>query len=286
MNNLNACEYDLVNGIQQQFRRKLYDLGTVTAIMDIGNIRRIQEDSVLITSHYNVPNVELLLVADGMGGLKNGSMASRIAAIETWKWFQSLHQELFDIEHLKDATFSYIETIDELIRIKCKEGGTTFAGAFILKNKVLIANVGDSRVYIYDSGNLSQVTVDQSITQELFDNETIACKDNMRFHKKNNLILSRLGCEKKMLKLDFFELDISEFEQLFLFTDGVTDCISDNRLQSIISEGIHDKVCENIINEVMLVDSFSYKLDPDIYYNKISAGKDNASIIYKKNRRK
>ena len=98
---MNTCEYDLLNSYQQYYKRLIYNFGSTIGIIDMGNIRKRQEDSILISKHKLYPNNEILLIADGMGGLKNGALASRIAAAESLNWFQSLNFELWDINKLK-----------------------------------------------------------------------------------------------------------------------------------------------------------------------------------------
>lgn len=280
----NLCELELIKNLQQKDKFKFYDMGYSQAVMDIGNIRKVQEDSLLISKHPFL-DVEFLLVADGMGGLNCGKIASHLAALNAFKWFITLDKADFYNTKLLKTKFDYFaKVIDETIRKKCGVGGTTFVGAFILPESILIINIGDSRAYIYND-ELIQVTIDHSITQELFESGVIDTKDNMRFHKKNNLILSRLGCEKKLLKIDYHELNLDDVNDLFLFSDGITDCISDERLAQIISYNKDDNPYMDIMKEVLNVDSVSCNLDKENYYDVITAGKDNASIVYKKIRR-
>lgn len=280
----NLCELDLIQNLQQKGKIKLYDVGFAQAIMSVGNIRKNQEDSLLISKHPFF-DIEFFLVADGMGGLDCGEYASHLATLNAFKWFRTLEKsELYNIKLLRTRFDHFAKVTDETIRKDCGMGGTTLVGAFILPDSILIVNIGDSRAYIYND-KLIQVTTDHSITQELLNDGIIETKDDMRFHKKNNLILSRLGCEKKLLKIDYFELDLADVGELFLFSDGITDCISDERLTQIISNNREDCPYMDIMKEVLRVESIAYGLDKENYYDVITAGKDNASIVYKKMRR-
>lgn len=89
---------------------------------------------------------------------------------------------------------------------------------------------------------------------------------------------------KKILTIEFQNISKDEINDMFLFTDGVTDCISDEVLLNIISND-DEFVSKQILNYVMTNDSYS-KLFSNDYYDKIEAGKDNVSIIQKKIRRK
>lgn len=283
---LNICEYELMHNLQQKGNRKSYKIGFTRAIMDVGNFRKFQEDSILITSHKESLGNEMLLVADGMGGLENGARASRMSAKYLMSWFQALDSNVFKAtKYLKSEFSTFICKLDEIIRQECGKGGTTLVCAFILKDSLVVANIGDSRAYIYNDDNLIQLTIDHSITQNLFNEGVIEEKDNMRFHKNNHLILSRIGCEKKLLELDFYEMGIDKFDKLFLFSDGITDCISEKRLKELIKINSDNILCDAIINEALNIDSYLYNLNHDDYYDKISAGKDNASIVFRRNRK-
>lgn len=279
---MNICEKELLLGIQQKSKFRLYNFMDCVALIDIGNFRKHQEDSILVSERLGNT---LMLVADGMGGLEDGAFASRMAAIDTYYWFQKLETHDFNcVEQIKEKYENFIEKLDIKIRNNC-DGGTTMLLAIEVEDSVLCFNIGDSRAYIYDSlGNLKQATKDQSITQELYEEGEILSKDDMRFHKKNNLICSRVGCEKKLLTIEFQNIPKDEINDMFLFTDGVTDCISDEVLLNIISND-NEFVSKQILNYVMTNDSYS-KLCSDDYYDKIEAGKDNVSIIQKKIRRK
>lgn len=280
---LNICEQEIINNVQQSAKRKLYRIENTVGIMDIGNFRKHQEDSILISKHQEISNIELFLIADGMGGLENGAKASHIAAYEMFKWFNNMSkkefmQNSFLINSLKSQAFK----IDDKIRKECGSGGTTMVSALALFDSILIINIGDSRAYSFN-GRLNQITTDHSISQKLFDKGVIKQKDDMRFHKKNNLILSRLGCEKRLLDIDFYELSKDEVDYLLLFSDGITDLISNTRLEDII---INSRDIENtIISEALMQDSYSENLNLENYYEKLDAGRDNASLILKRRKK-
>ena len=237
---------------------------------------------ILISKNKNLSNIELILVADGMGGLENGARASNIVAYEMFKWFNSLTKnDLNNIEILKNKIKNKSLQIDDEIRTKCGTGGTTMVSALILFDRLLITNIGDSRAYTFD-GNLKQITTDHSTTQRLYEQGEIEKIDDMRFHKKNNLILSRLGCEKRLLEIDFYELDKDSIDYLFLFSDGITDLISNERMETIIKN--NGDIGNNIIEEVLTQDAYSKKLNSNDYYDKLEAGRDNASLILKRRR--
>ena len=276
----NASELDILYNTQQSSQRKLYAIDDVYAIMDIGNFRKYQEDAILITKRMDC-NCELLMVADGMGGLENGNIASHSAVFETLNWFQCVDKkDFYNTLSLRKKFQIFANSLDEYIRSISNGGGTTAVVAFVLNNSVLVANIGDSRAYIYGEDKIIKITEDQSVTQELVNNRLLTYQ-NMRFHKQNNLILSRLGCDKKRLTIDFYEFGIDKIDYLFLFSDGVTDCISDERLEQIIKENL-DSSYKKIIKESLEVDSIFNGYNNGDFYDKIAAGKDNCSVLCKR----
>lgn len=283
---MNLCEKEIIDNIQQTNEQKNYNFDSIAGIMNIGNFRKHQEDSMLLTSKNNEEDIQMAVIADGMGGIKCGAYASWLAVMETYKWFQYLDiKALYNSKQLLVLYKKFLNELDEKIRFCCNGGGTTMVSVMSIKDKFLITNIGDSRAYLPSTDNFKQITIDHSITQQLLLEKKILNSNVARFHKKNNLILSRLGCDKKLLEIDFFEIDFNKAEQIFLFSDGVTDCVSNDRLKEIYLNSFGFETCKKFINEALTIDSFYDNNNNDEYYNYIQAGKDNLSCAYIKQRR-
>ena len=276
---MNICEKEVLSNLQNTYKRKLYKIDDVVAIMDIGNKRKKQEDSVLISKHNLVKNQELLLVADGMGGLQNGAKASNVTAKEVYYWFQNLDKDtLREEKKMKDELYSFLKYLDDEVGFKSKWGGSTLVAATINEETIFVFNIGDSRAYIYDD-KLKRLTEDHSYAQNLYNSGRMT-EEDMRFYKMNNILTSWLGGDYKDLKLNLYTLDKKDIQKIFLCSDGVSDCISFNDFEKIVKTS--DNICEDIINTALTKPSANLTLNHYFYYNEIIPGKDNVSLIYKK----
>lgn len=277
--NNNSSRNDIINNRQKDYDSISYTLLNMNANLNKGNFRARQEDAVLLLHHPLNNDFKLLAVADGMGGLQNGGKASNLALFEIINWFEKLSPEYYTKE--KNIYLDLCDTlqyIDEKIRRICKMGGTTLSVAIISKNNTMLLNIGDSRIYIYDGNILNQISVDHSISWNMFVNGQIKEKDDIRFHRKNHLITSRLGGEKKMLIINNEIVENNDYKGIFLFTDGITDCLSDNELQKIINNNINNNVVDLIASFALNNTSKRINLDLTEYYDIVHGGKDNQTI--------
>ncbi len=274
---MNKSKEDIIKFKQSKIIEASYDLLNMQAYMHIGKVRKAQEDSILLLSHPDNINFKLMALADGMGGLENGSLASNIALKEVLLWFEKIDGTLFyDFNKLSNDLDNKLNDIDQKIRKKCGEGGTTISIAIIGEKNTLFVNVGDSRIYISHNDNLIQLTKDQSLSWKLFEKGIIVKKDDIRFHKKNNLIFSKLGGKTKLMTIDKVIKTNLTYDKIFLFTDGVTDCLSDLEIEKIIKKSEKNNLAKAIVSAALDNNEDRADLNED-YYDKIVGGKDNAT---------
>ncbi len=275
----NNSRDDIINNRQKDYNDVNYALLNMNAKLNIGNYRKKQEDAVLLLVHPQNSNFKLLAVADGMGGLLNGAKASNIALFEIINWFENLPQDYYVKEKcIYQELYTILKCIDEKIRINCQTGGTTLSIAIISQNNTILLNVGDSRIYIYNEGKLQQISIDHSISWDMFVDGKIKQKDDIRFHRQNHLITSRLGCDKKKLVINDEIIKNMDYYRIFLFSDGITDCLSDIELKTIISNNDNSNLVNLISNAALNSTTASVNLDLTEYYDIICGGKDNQAI--------
>lgn len=279
MNNFESRS-DVIDARQSSFKRLNYHLDNMVACIDRGNLRLKQEDAVLLLCHPKNNDFKLLAVADGMGGLHYGEKASNLTLRKLITWFEKLPSNYFlSSSELSKIIDDELEDIDEYIRMNIGDCGTTLSLAIHTFCDTILLNVGDSRIYLTDSsGVLSQVSNDQSTCWDLYKDGVIKEKKDIMFHKKNNLIFSRLGCAKKKLTIEKNIFKNSDYDSVFLFTDGVTDCLSDDILNDIVSASDNMSVATNIIDSVLTTSAYNTNLNSDEYFDCIPAGKDNATV--------
>lgn len=262
-------------------------LANMQATTSIGKKRSNQEDAVLLKIHPNNPNFKILLVSDGMGGGIAGEEASSIVVAEIDKWFENLPEQYYEnTEKLEEQLHIKIKQISRLINDKYKnESGATIVCAIIGNDNTLIANVGDSRAYAVKGKEMRQITKDHSFVQNLYDRGFIAEKDDMRFHNKSNLVTQILGSEND--EPQFITLKNNEYDKLLLFTDGVTDCLSDDEIKVITQRTNREDITKEIVESAINNSSnIREELSNNPNYSKnIPGGKDNTTAAVYENER-
>ena len=163
------------------------------SITDIGKRRKLNQDYVY-TSEMPVGHLSnLFLVADGMGGHNAGDYASRYT-IETIVDEISKSNDESPVFVLEKA----IKRANSLIRQKSEEEtelngmGTTVVAATIEGNKLCVANVGDSRLYIINNREIRQITRDHSLVEEMVRMGGLK-REMARNHPDKNIITRAIG---------------------------------------------------------------------------------------------
>ncbi|MBN1432539.1 MAG: serine/threonine-protein phosphatase [Methanomicrobiaceae archaeon] len=192
--------------------RKLYDIAGVS----VRGGRAINEDAYY-TCEFG--NSCVLAVADGMGGLPYGDIASGIA-IDTVRNFSERGVSFFNQEKEIKAFLTKIhETAHERIinesRGEYMGMGTTLTTAFLNRNRLYIANSGDSRAYVIGDGVRFRTT-DHTHIQKLVDQGSVPERD-ARFHPLRNSLYGYVGGN---LVVDTYSLELSEYDIVILCTDG------------------------------------------------------------------
>ncbi len=279
---MNNSKYDVQYQRQKDIKNVIYIDDNLIGFLDIGKQRGSQEDSLLMLKHP-LSEAELLLIADGMGGLEHGEIASNMIAKELMDWFCNYDFELHDMNYLSSSYNEIIQYIDELLRSKISNAGSTLVSAICKDNQTLITNVGDSRCYIYDDCGLIQVTSDHNLAWGHFTDDGLR-KDDLRYCIDNNLLTSRVGWKEKMLCIDSLILDNSLYNKLLLCSDGVTDVLPD----SIIEFYLKNLDKNNIDRFIDYINSYrekKYNGKDDLFYDEIQGGKDNIAMIVKTNQK-
>ena len=218
---------------------------------DVGVERERNEDEVLC-SELDTDSFtgHLLCVADGMGGHAGGEMASRIAAKE---FEGSLKAELEDSTELTGAFDISFERANRKVGEKAEENpeysgmGTTLVVAVVSEDgEVTIGNVGDSRAYIVDD-SIEQITVDQSLVQELVE-EGVISEEEAEDHPQSNVVSQAIGTDEEV-EPDFYDEEVDD-QTLLLCSDGLTDEVPDERILELVSssDSVED-ASERLIQE-------------------------------------
>lgn len=109
--------------------------------------------------------------------------------------------------------------------------GTTLVISTIIGNNLIVANVGDSRLYVVNE-RITQITRDHSLVNEMVRLGEIAPQD-ARLHPDKNIITRAIGAAPNV-EADFFELELCEKDYILMCTDGLTNMVRDEEILNII----------------------------------------------------
>ena len=204
------------------------------SVTDAGVVREMNQDYYFSsdTAVGNLPN--LFIVADGMGGPKAGDYASRYT-IERVVASVSRNTGEEPIAIMKEA----INKANELLVAESREDesksgmGTTLVIGTIIGNKLFVANIGDSRLYVVGQ-NMRQITRDHSLVDEMVRLGEINA-DEARVHPDKNIITRAVGTSDHV-EADFFEVEITADDTILLCTDGLTNMVRDDEILDIIKK--------------------------------------------------
>jgi len=195
----------------------------------VGMVRQQNEDSFLAEE-------TLFVVADGMGGHNAGEVASALAVttlkagarlgIDTTEDFRELVQQA--------NSAIYTASLDDSTQSGM---GTTVTALSIVEGeepRVLVANVGDSRAYLWRSGALSRLSVDHSYVQELV-NEGIITPEAARVHPRRNIVTRALGIDRSVM-VDVFTHFVRTGDRIVLCSDGLVDEVADNEIARVLGQ--------------------------------------------------
>jgi PPM family protein phosphatase len=179
----------------------------------------------------------LLVLADGMGGHRNGEVAAQLAVKTLTDAFQRLavpslsSPAKFLIDHIQQV-HDMIENVTQLEEY-VESPRTTIVAAIIQRGYLWCAHVGDSRLYHFRNGHLLFRTEDHSVVQSLY-NKGMISKDEMATHPYKNKIYNCVGGESPP-QIDLSDRhELLEGDTVLLCTDGVWGVIDDQQIKEII----------------------------------------------------
>lgn len=206
---------------------------------DIGK-RDTNEDSFLIPAHDS--KLPLFAVSDGMGGYLAGEVASRMVTDGLLNEFTD-NGMLVSERTLRNAIRNINVSVYRLANTDAtKKGmGATLVCAYIGIDRVLAANVGDSRLYLVRDGSINRITKDQSFVQALIDSGAITEAD-AKTHPRRNCILQAVGANIG-ISPDFYSFDKKAGDRLILCSDGLCGIAEDADILKIALENTEPDAC-------------------------------------------
>jgi protein phosphatase len=230
---------------------------------DKGLVRRHNEDN-LLTLELNAsgcpqePFFGLYAVADGVGGQDDGEVASDMAlrALSASILKSVLLPEfenkpsIVHSEPLKTVLHDCVQAANHLVFSKSQGTdtgmGTTLAAMLVFGDKALIANVGDSRIYLLRNNILKQVTTDHSLVAEMVAAGELTQEETYT-HPRRNVITRCLGMSDE-INIDLFTGELIPGDLFLICSDGLWEMVRDVEIQAIISESPNPQsACERLV---------------------------------------
>jgi len=208
------------------------------------------EDSLFAMQGARTQNTQpeqfgLFVVADGMGGHANGQDASRLAIQTIINYvlpILSAGNEMNDegfVKLLSDGVQQANHAVHQNNQERRADMGTTMTAALVVGSMAYVANVGDSRTYLYrEPEGLTKITHDHSVVASLVDAGVIK-PDDIYTHPKRNQIYRSLG-EKAVVEVDTFKVHLHPGDKLLLCSDGLWDMVRDPEIQRLMRAPVSD----------------------------------------------
>ncbi|MBX0300621.1 protein phosphatase 2C domain-containing protein [Cryobacterium sp. 1639] len=217
------------------------------AASNVGKIRSNNQDS-------GYAGHTLFLVADGMGGHAGGDVASAIATkriIEADRTYQSPQDAEFALQAALIAANSQLaETVFEHAELTGM--GTTVSALVVIDDQVAIAHIGDSRIYLFRDGELSQITTDHTFVQRLVDSGRITEAEAM-VHPRRSVLMRVLGDVEASPEIDTSILATRAGDRWLLCSDGLSGVVSNtgiaNALKSLLdAQAVADRLVKESLD--------------------------------------
>tara|TARA_R110000787_G_scaffold57667_9_gene131586 strand:+ start:238 stop:1071 length:834 start_codon:yes stop_codon:yes gene_type:complete len=240
-------------------------------LTDVGRVRNNNEDAITID-----PELGLLLLSDGMGGYQAGEVASAIANETVLNVVRGESRGIRTAEEdrnqanwpqtvlLEKAVTQAHKAIHEAAasRPECAGMGTTIVAVWLHQNRMSIAHVGDSRLYRFRIGELTQITRDHSLVEEMIARGEYSRQDAQHMVRKN-IVTRALGAEGEVrVELNDRSLEIGDL--LLMCSDGLSDLVTDENIRVTLRQ-YHDDLeagAQQLIQQALR-----------------AGGKDNVSVI-------
>lgn len=191
---------------------------------DVGKVRDHNEDGYLVDE-----GLGLVAVADGMGGHRGGEVASATA-------IEALHASFADHGGLRDAVLAANDAVleranaDDALR---GMGTTLTAGVLGDDDTLIVGHVGDSRGYLLRDGELSRITTDHSLVEELMAAGELTEEEAER-DPRRSMITRALGLEADLV-VDLYPVSLAPGDRVMLCSDGLTTMVSEATIADVLA---------------------------------------------------
>lgn len=204
--------------------------GSSAAISHTGKVRSNNQDS-----GYSGSN--LFVVADGMGGHAGGDVASSIAVSRLRELDHPFTSPADAEAALQEAIGSTAAALIDTVatRPELAGMGTTVSALEMVDDYAVIAHIGDSRIYLYRDGALTQITTDHTFVQRLVDSGRIT-PEEARYHPRRSVLMRVLGDMDPDPEVDTFIMPTQPGDRWLLCSDGLSGVVDDAHTMKALAQ--------------------------------------------------
>ena len=187
-----------------------------------------------------------MLVADGMGGMAAGEIASSVAlmtlmdlVVQTPDWIMRMKERENAAIVMRRMTNRFRQIDDEMRQLGESERalrgmGTTLTVTASLGTDLILSHIGDSRAYLFRNEKLHQLTSDHTLAQAFID-AGIAGPDDTATRAMRHVLTAALGSTGVPTDPQVLRLHLNEGDQVLLCTDGLSEMVSDEAIASVLT---------------------------------------------------
>jgi|694.fasta_scaffold47200_3 serine/threonine protein phosphatase PrpC len=258
---LSQLRYLLLEARQELYSQEIHWKTASASTVGLSLSRLQNEDNFGIRQQHLNSKEKLMLavVADGMGGMAKGEIASKIA-VETLLG-EAIPPHFQTPEQRDTWLTETFQKANQAIAAEVDNGGTTLSVVLACNDKLMISHVGDSRIYLLRQGKIQQLSQDHSLVGLMVNNGEIT-EEESRNHPDRNVLLRSLGSKNSLspgyvqnltVTTKNLALSLESQDILLLCSDGVWDLVRDEELQTMFSfpsSSLQDGV-DTIIQKVL-----------------------------------
>lgn len=203
-------------------------------VSHVGMKRSENQDNFLVA-----PELQLFVVADGMGGHKGGETASALAVQSIGEYFKNAVKAGTAIDpstKLKEAVAAANQAIQAKGKVdQSLQGmGTTTTALHFAQGRLFIGQVGDSRGYLIHPQRIWQITRDHSLVQEKL-RAGLITRAQLKTDRMKNVITRSVGFENEV-EVDVYSMEVHPGDAFVLCSDGLSGMVEDPQILRIVDE--------------------------------------------------
>lgn len=203
---------------------------------DAGLVRSVNQDHFAFDY---IGNGLLSILCDGMGGANAGDIASVMAVSKIMEEARQKLTTATDLKEIRNQLRLYMRKVNKEIfdlsnkQKKYQGMGTTIVLAYVIDNRALFMNIGDSRAYLINESGILRITSDHSMVEEMVKKGHLT-EEQARTHPNKNIITMALGPEETILP-NSYEQALSTGDIILLCSDGLSNMLSDDMIHRIVT---------------------------------------------------